>query len=97
MARLEVLSPVAETVRYRVEPAPRRPDLSGRTVGLYWNMKAGGDVALEEVARLLAERFPGLRFRRYTGSVGALMRHATPRDAERMARECDAVIGTTGD
>ena len=97
MARLEVLNPVAETVQYRVQPAPRLPDLKGRTVGLYWNMKAGGNIALEEVARLLAERYPGVRFRHYTGSVGALMRHATPQDAERMARECDAVIGTTSD
>ena len=74
MPRLEILNPVAATVEHSVKPAPRRADLRGATVGLYWNMKSGGDAALDETERLLRARFPDTRFRRYTGSVGFLMR-----------------------
>ena len=42
-------------------------------------------------------RFPGVRFRRYTGSVGWLMRHCTAEDADRIASEVQAVVGTTND
>ena len=97
MARLEILNPVATTVEHSVKPAPRRDDLRGATVGLYWNMKSGGDAALDETERLLRERFPDIRFRRYTGSVGFIMRHATADDADRIASEVGAVVGTTAD
>jgi hypothetical protein len=97
MARLEILNPVAKTVEHSVKPAPRRPTLEGATLGLYWNMKAGGDAALDRAEALLREKFAGARFRRYTGSVGWLMRHCTAEDADRIAAEVDAVVGTTAD
>jgi hypothetical protein len=97
MARLEVLNPQAKTVEFSVKPAPRLGDWQGVTVGLYWNMKAGGDVALDRTEALLGQRFPGLRFKRYTGSVGWLMRHCTAEDADRIAAEVHAVVGTTND
>lgn len=97
MVELRILNPQATTAVTPVSIASRLPDISGHTIGLYWNMKAGGDVALEQTARLLGERFPRAKFRYYTGSVGAIMRHATAEDTERMVRECDAVVGTTGD
>jgi hypothetical protein len=97
MAQLEVLNPVARPVRHSIAPASRRQDLSGATIGLYWNMKAGGDEALTRTETLLRERFPGVTFRRYHGSVGFLMRHCTAEDSDRMAREVQAVVGTTAD
>ncbi len=97
MARLEIVNPIAKAVEHSVDPAARPRDLKGATVGLYWNMKAGGDAALDRTEALLKERFPETRFRRYTGSVGFIMRHATPEDADRMAAEVDAVVGTTAD
>jgi hypothetical protein len=97
MSRLEILNPVAKTVEYSVKPAPRPSSLDGLTIGLYWNMKAGGDAALDRAEERLRERFPGARFRRYTGSVGWLMRHCTAEDADRIAAEVDAVVGTTND
>ncbi len=97
MARLEIVNPVATRVEQSVKPAARHPDLSNATIGLYWNMKAGGDAALDRAEELLRERFPGIRFRRYTGSVGFIMRHATADDADRMASEVQAVVGTTAD
>ena len=97
MARLEVLNPVAQTVQHSVKPAPRLTTFQGATLGLYWNMKAGGDAALDRTEALLQEKFPGMKFRRYTGSVGWLMRHCTAEDADRIASEVDAVVGTTAD
>jgi len=97
MARLEILNPVAKTMEFSVKPAPRLRDWSGVTLGLYWNIKAGGDFALDRVQQLLGERFPGVRFKRYTGSVGWLMRHCTAEDADRIASEVHAVVGTTND
>jgi hypothetical protein len=97
MARLDIVNPVAARVEHSVKPAARPRDLANLTVGLYWNMKAGGDVALDRAAERLRERFPGIRFRRYTGSVGFIMRHATADDADRMASEVQAVVGTSAD
>ncbi len=96
-ARLEILDPVATTVRHSVKPAGRLADWSRVTVGLYWNMKGGGDLALDQAERRLRERFPSVRFKRYTGSVGWLMRHCTAEDADRIASEVQAVVGTTND
>jgi hypothetical protein len=97
MARLEIANPVAAVVEHSVKPAPRPRDLNGATVGLYWNMKAGGDHALDRTEQLLKAKFPGVTFRRYTGSVGFIMRHATAEDADRVASEVHAVVGTTAD
>jgi hypothetical protein len=97
MARLDIVNPVAVPVEQSVKPAARPRDLSNATVGLYWNMKSGGDAALDRVEERLRERYRGIRFRRYTGSVGFIMRHATADDADRMASEVQAVVGTTAD
>lgn len=97
MAELEVLNPVALPVRNDVTAASREPDLAGRRIGLYWNIKAGGDVALAHAKELLASRYEGATFVDLMGSVGVTMRHLTQEDAERVADECDAVVGTTGD
>ncbi len=97
MAQLDVLNPVAQPVRHSVAPAPRRADLRAATIGLYWNMKAGGSDALDRTEALLRERLPGASFKRYHGSVGFLMRHCTAEDSDRIAREVQAVVGTTAD
>ena len=97
MARLEILNPVAKTVEYSVKPAARLQAIDGATIGLYWNIKAGGDAALDKTEELLRARYPKARVKRYPGSVGWLMRHCTAEDADRMASEVDAVVGTTAD
>ncbi len=54
-------------------------------------------MALERVAQLLGQMYKGVRFKNYVGSMGFIMRHCTPEDLDRIAQECDAAIGTTGD
>jgi hypothetical protein len=97
MARLKVMNPVARSDEQQVKPADRASDLRGATIGLYWNMKAGGDLALDRAAELLRERYPGLVLKRYQGSVGQNVKHLTAEDADRIARECRAVVATTAD
>jgi len=45
-----------------VQPAARLAALEGKTIGLSWNGKPGGDIALDEIAALLSQRHPGVRF-----------------------------------
>lgn len=97
MANLEVLNPVADAKPEKVELAPRLTDLTGKTIGLYWNGKSGGDILLEQNAELLKQRYSGVKFRNYMGAVGSIMRHATAEQADVIARECDAVFGSTAD
>lgn len=97
MAHLKVFNPVARSVEMRVDPAPRPSDLDGKRVGLYWNMKDGGDVALSRVEERLRERFPGARFVRQQGDKGFQYRYLSATGADRMARDCDVVVGTTAD
>jgi hypothetical protein len=97
MAQLELLNPVAQTVREVIQPASRLSRLEGKRLGLYWNIKAGGDVALARVGEQLSARYGGLTTHDYVGSVGFIMRHMTPEDADRIAQACDAVVGTSSD
>ncbi|MDE3100653.1 MAG: hypothetical protein KGJ98_00295 [Chloroflexota bacterium] len=95
--KLVVANPVAESTVRSVPPAPRAGDLDGKTVGLYWNIKAGGDKALDRTERVLRARYPSARFVRLLGSIGSTVRHLTPRDADRVASTCQVTVGTTGD
>ncbi|MBU6422889.1 MAG: hypothetical protein KGQ88_02505 [Chloroflexi bacterium] len=94
---MEIFNPVAESTLKRLTPAPRRGDLGGKRVGLYWNMKIGGDVALERVSEDLSHAVSGASFTSYRGSVGHMMRHMTAKDADKIASECDVVVASTGD
>ena len=54
-----------------LSPAARPVGLEGKTIGLAWNGKPGGDEALDEIAALLAERVAGIRFVRYWRALPA--------------------------
>jgi hypothetical protein len=105
MAVLEIVNPIAlpggradtGSENERSAPAPRLDALRGKTLGLFWNGKAHGGLALQRVRENLAERYPNLAFRDYYGVHGNTVRRATPELLDRMASECDAVIGTSAD
>ena len=97
MAKVTVFNPVARSVEMHVAAAARVQDLNGKRVGLYWNVKAGGDVALQRVEQALRRRYPDARFAYHQGDVGAAMRHSTKAAADRVARDSDVVVGTTSD
>jgi hypothetical protein len=94
MYALEVLHPVA-SLRGDVEgapPAPRSKSLQSKRVGLVWNAKRGGEIALDRVGELLQERFKGVTVKRYDGGF------PNPKTLLQQAiAENDVLVGTTGD
>lgn len=83
-----------------LRPAPRPTDLRGKTIGLAWNGKPGGEEALEEIARLLRERIPGVQFIRYWKDLpeSVASRELSPDTIRAMAaREPDVVIVSQAD
>jgi hypothetical protein len=97
MARLEVLSPVAQQRgKTRFPRAPRPRQLSDKTIGLYDNGKPGGDVIQRRLIEQLSARFEGVRFRAFSGSAGGRAT-LTEEGAKGVAAQVDAVIGIRGD
>jgi len=99
MVNLEVLNPVADKPKRKFELAPRLSGLSGKTIGLYWNGKPGGNVIRERIAQLLSQEIEGIRLKEYTpagvsmsGDVGINIEVL-----ETIVQECDGIVGNTAD
>ena len=102
MQRLSIINPIARAEVDRIEaeriaPAPRLASLEGATIGLFWNGKNQGDVALAHTRARLAATYDGLTFVDVFGEKGGLTRYAAPEQLEHLAESCDAVILTTAD
>ncbi len=91
MVKLEILSPIAQVRITKSRLAPRLGRLDGKRGGLYWNGKAGGDVALAHMRQILEKRADIAEF--------GLIRSALPGPKEKVeeAKTYDAVIGAAGD
>lgn len=94
---IEICNPVAQIARRTASAAVRPSSLEGKRLGLFWNNKPGGNIALRWAAKRLAERFAGLTVHEYQGSVGSSTRYMTPGDRAQITAECDVVIGSTAD
>ncbi len=90
--RIEVRNPVANTEKAKIAPAARLKGLEGKTVALWWNGKAKGDVALNRVGKYLEETF---------GAKSVLFHQAFPHEEgvyDAVLKEgCEAAITSTGD
>ncbi|MCY4558162.1 MAG: hypothetical protein OXF79_17680 [Chloroflexi bacterium] len=97
--KLQIMSPAAARVDFKVQPAPRLETLEGKTIGLYNNMTGGADVAVNRVAEHLGRRFTNVRFESYGGNLRdgrpSLSRgvHIDEEEAGRIATEVDAMVG----
>ncbi|MBM4405526.1 MAG: hypothetical protein FJ039_04980 [Chloroflexi bacterium] len=102
MAELRIVNPIAEarstTARAnRFPPAARPTTLDGKTVGFFWNAKAGGEIGLARTREQLQRLFPKAQFRDFFGELGvSFIRRASPAQFKSMA-ECAAVVGATAD
>ncbi|NKQ58580.1 hypothetical protein HFP15_37620 [Amycolatopsis sp. K13G38] len=76
-------------------PAPERARLAGATVGLLANTKQNAALFLEEVGKLLIERYGVAAVVPATKAVFALP--VTDEQLEELAGRCDAVITGVGD
>jgi hypothetical protein len=61
----ELVNPEGAARPVRLSPAPRPVTLEGKTVGLAWNGKPGGNEALDEIATLLSQQVAGIRCIKY--------------------------------
>ncbi|MBW3664285.1 MAG: hypothetical protein KY469_14385 [Actinobacteria bacterium] len=91
MASITVRNPVALTATPNDPPAKRPPSLDGLTLGLWWNEKPGGEVALEHAGARFAERFDVALHERYQNFP------APTENIDEAALKADVVIGATGD
>jgi hypothetical protein len=91
MAKITVTNPVAQTATVSFPLAKRVPSLKGARVGLWWNEKPGGEVALEHAGKLLQDQFGVSLFRQYQNFPAPLSAR------EGVSVNADVVIGTTGD
>ncbi len=94
MYTLEVFNPNAmcEGDFKAVRAAARPATLDGLTLGLVWNGKRGGDIALKRAADLVCAQYTNVKVIRYDGSMPcekALLKRAR--------EECDVFIGATAD
>ncbi len=94
MFAFEVLNPVARTegVIKVSRAAPRPNSLDALTLGLIWNSKRGGELALTKAGELISNKYQNVKVIRYDGSM--------PCEKELLQRaqqECDIFIGSTGD
>lgn len=90
---LETLNPQATIQPKGFMPPPRPKDLNGKHIGLWWNGKVRGDVALHTIREQLERRYKGLKFTEF------LYSHPVRKEAmEHAARvKPDVMIATTGD
>ena len=73
-------------------PSERVSNLDGKTVGIYWIGKAGGDNFWDNVEALLHAQYPNTKVRRYQGVFDL----GDKRAAE-IAKEVDTVFYGVGD
>lgn len=90
---LTVHNPVAVKAPLFVASAKRPGDLNGKTVGLIWNGKPGGNHALQLVEEQLAARFPQAKFWRSNWESYPF----TDEQLGEIRRRCDVAVATTGD
>jgi hypothetical protein len=92
---MTVLHPAAEDVAEKHTLAPRLLNLQGTTVGLIDNHKRNADIYLEELGRLLQERYGVSRVVTYRKVSQSL---PTPAEVmDELAAECDAIIHAVAD
>ena len=90
---LEVMDPRGEIPPPAFNaPAERVSNLDGKTVGIYWIGKAGGDNFWDNVEALLNEKYPNTKTKRYQGIFDL----GDARAAE-IAKEVDTVFYGIGD
>jgi hypothetical protein len=90
-----VLHPAAEDVAEPQRLAPRLSSLQGRTVGLIDNHKRNADIYLEELSRLLLERYGVSQVVTYRKISQSLPTAGEVLD--QLAGECDAIIHAVAD
>ena len=92
---LEVLDPTGVTIAKKKSLAPRLETLEGKKIGLVWNRKPNGDVLLDEIGKVLKERYPSVEA--IPCPLSYCCRLLPPGELEGIAKGIDAAVSTGGD
>ena len=97
--RWSLLSPEGQPEQSAFSSAGRSTALTGKTIGLFWNGKPGGDVFLDEVGRQLQSRFEGARVQKiWQERAETMTSYGNSKDClEYMARSHDLVVAASAD
>ena len=91
----KVLNPVAVHRFKPISPARRLEGLKNKKIGLYWNHKARGNIALDRVKALLSERYEGMSFQWFETGISV---EASKEWFENVKKSgVDAIVASTGD
>ena len=99
----EILDPSGAIEQKTATPASRLGSLEGKTVLLRWNFKHNGNLYLDRIAELLAQRVPGIKLVKiYEVDRSTINQSGSLEDSARLARviasrKPDLVIGAHGD
>jgi hypothetical protein len=92
---LQIVNPTA-ILRYSpLPPAKRLPELNNKKIGLYWNHKARGNIALERVKELLTERYKGMTFEWFETPISMEASKEWFENVKK--RGVDGIVASTGD
>lgn len=89
---LRILNPVASRDDRQFASAPRVASLDGKAIGLAWNGKPGGNIALERLAHHIQERHENVRVLKHYDDH-PLGQHVI----DKIIATCDVVVGSTAD
>jgi len=93
---LEVLRPTGRDITEEKFSVAKRDDvLDGKRIGLVWNHKDYGDRLLDEVEKLLRERFSTAELSRW--QLKECCKRPPEGELEAIAEAVDAVVYTLGD
>jgi len=93
--KLEVLNPVGIADTKTVTPANRLDTLEGKSIGLIWNGKPGGQHLLDELEKQLSIKYKGTTFVRMKSTPQLSTEEMI--DVIKAAPKVDAVIHAVGD
>ena len=92
---LRMLNPVGVLNFRPMSPAKRLTEFKKKKIGLYWNHKARGNIALDRVKELLSQRFEGMSFEWFETPISV---EGSKEWFENVKKKgVDGVVGSTGD
>jgi hypothetical protein len=89
---MKVLNPVASQDTREFPLAARASSLDGVTLGLAWNGKPGGEIALERIAQKIQERHSDVKVLKLYDDIPF-----GRETIDKCIAKADVVVGSTGD
>ncbi len=92
---LKILNPVGVLNFLPMSPAKRITEFKKKKIGLYWNGKARGNIALDRVKEILSQKYEGLTFEWFETPIST---EASQEWFENVRKKgVHGVVGSTGD